>query len=134
MSREWVSEIVDPRPAAASAARPDSRTVGGSPGDDLDLAQAEAARSPSALTTASLAAKRAARWRPGRARAAAYSTLGRGEDPLGEPGMALQGALHPLDLEQVDADAGHQAARYLPRPTISFAVARSPEAPEPIAR
>ncbi len=42
-SREWVSEISMRLPAAASAAGPESATVGGSPATHLDLAQAEAA-------------------------------------------------------------------------------------------
>jgi hypothetical protein len=60
--------------------------------------------------------------------------LGGGEDALGQAGVALQGALHPVDLQQVDADAGHRTGGYLPMPAINFAVASSPEAPEPIAR
>ena len=46
--------------------------------------------------------------------------------------MALQGSLQPVDLQQVDADQP-TGLRYLLKPTISFAVARSPELPEPIA-
>jgi hypothetical protein len=48
--------------------------------------------------------------------------------------VALQGALHALDLKQVDADAAGHRQGYFSRPTISFAVATSPSDPEPIAR
>ena len=48
--------------------------------------------------------------------------------------MALQGALQPVDLQQVDADtSGHRRPGYLLKPTISFAVASSPELPVPRA-
>ena len=59
---------------------------------------------PSAFSAASLAAKRAARWRAGPASARAKRELGRGEHALGEPRAALERALEPLDLDQVDAD------------------------------
>ena len=49
------------------------RTVGGSPATTSISRRPKPPLSPSALTTASLAANRAARCRPGRARAAAYS-------------------------------------------------------------
>ena len=62
--------------------------------------------------------------------------LGRGEEALGEARVALESALHPLDLEQVDTDSGgHRLdlTTYLVRPTIIFAVVRSPEEPAQIA-
>lgn len=49
--------------------------------------------------------------------------------------MALQGALQRVDLQQVDAhDRRPSAPDYLFKPTISFAVASSPELPAPRAR
>ena len=40
-----------------------------------------------------------------------------GEEPLGEPRTARQGALEALDLQEVDPDPGHRSARlYLPCP------------------
>jgi hypothetical protein len=47
--------------------------------------------------------------------------------------MARQCALQPADLNQIDADAGLHRPDYFSSPTISFAVARSPSAPEPSA-
>ena len=68
-SRECVSEIAISVSPATSAARPYSWRVGGSP--LTTSIWRIGTPCPSALITASLAAKRAARWRPGRDRARA---------------------------------------------------------------
>lgn len=61
---------------------------------------------------------------------AGVGQLGWGEEPVRQPRAALQRALHPLDLDQVDTDRkGHGA--YL-RPTTALNSAWSPFAPEPV--
>jgi hypothetical protein len=61
---------------------------------------------------------------------AGVGQLGWGEEPVRQPRAALQRALHPLDLDQVDADRkGHGA--YL-RPTTALNSAWSPFVPEPV--
>ena len=105
-SREWVSET-----SIALARRRLGRPAGEAhrrrlAGDDLDLAQAEAAAEAERLDHRLLGGEAgrevAARAGPGRGVVA----LGLGEDALGEARVALQRPLQPVDLEQVDADPG----------------------------
>ena len=104
LSREWVSETASstPRSAARSAARPCSRSTGAGPPTTSTSRGPQPP--PSALIAASLAANRAARCRPGRARSAQALELAGPEQALGEPRPALQGTLDPIDLDQVDPE------------------------------
>ena len=72
-SREWVSEMSTAPARGGLGGAPESahgrRLAGDAP---RSRRRPKPPLRPSALTTASFAAKRAARWRPGRARAAAY--------------------------------------------------------------
>ena len=109
ISREWVSETESSSPsvAADSAAEPCRRRRGASsPPPSTSTSCSRRPPMPSAFSAASLAAKRAARWRPGRAAPARVRELGGAEDPLGERRPALERALETLDLDQVDADPG----------------------------
>ena len=67
---------------------------------------------PSALATASFAQKRAARCIAGPGAGGRVGALAVGEDPLGQPRPALERALEPLDVEEVDADAAHGGGSY----------------------
>jgi hypothetical protein len=96
-SRECVSEIAIGMPPATSAARPWSRTCGGSPasisislGLDYGLLRGEPRREV------------ASRPRP----SPRVGELAGGEEAVRQPRAALEGALHSLDLDQVDADGG----------------------------
>ena len=70
--------------------------------------------SASALTTASLAQKRAARCIAGRGRLCGVRALGVSEQTLGEARPAGQRPLQPIDLEKVDADAAHPDGQLYP--------------------
>ncbi len=54
---------------------------------------------------ASLAANRAARWRPGQARREAAWSCARAEEALSAGGVGAQRRLDPLDLDQVDPES-----------------------------
>ena len=94
------------RPRAPRAV-PVSRTAGALPVATTSTSRNAQPPRPSALPTASFAQKRAARCCPGRARAAAYSSSASVNSRSREPRPALERALEPLDLQQVDADPGH---------------------------
>jgi len=111
VSREWVSEIEISRSPARSAARPwsaqrlDHGLLGGEAGGEV-----AAGTSP----------------------IGGVGDLVRGEEPLGQTGATLEGTLDPLDLDQVDADAGSHHDYF--SPTTRRKRARSPSLPEPTAR
>src|SRR5829696_8582514 len=100
--------------------------------DDLDL--------PGRHRPAQSLDHRLLRGEPGRQMAARTGALARigqlgvGEQPLREPRTSLQGALDPLDLDQVDADAERHDARAYLSPTTAFSSAWSPLLPEPVTR
>ena len=113
-----------------------SRTVGGSPAT-ISICDGPSPGPGSALITASLAANLAARCRPGPGPLVGVGELGGREQPLAQARAALQGALDPLDLDDVDAQAWRRlagAATGYFRPMTKRAVARSSSEPEPTAR
>ena len=90
MPREWVSEIVDVAPrGSASAPCSADADARGLPGTTSMSCQLQASRR-SALATASFAQNRAARCCAGRALPRRVGALAVGEQPLGQPGPALQ--------------------------------------------
>ena len=133
-SREWVSETsiaLPRRRIGGPAGDPHRRRLAG---EDLDLAQAEAAGQAERLDDRLLGGE-AGRQMAARAGAGrGIATLGLGEDPLGQTRMALQRPLQPADLQQVDAYAVGQLPSYSVTPRISFAWTTSPLVSEPIAR
>src|SRR3954454_13469408 len=79
--------------------------------DDLDLAQAEAAAQAESLDDRLLGGETGSQVLAGTGAGGGVVALGLGEEALGQARVALQGTLEPLDLQQVDADAGGQARR-----------------------
>ena len=101
------STVAAPSAAARAASRPESRTAGFGPPDDLDLLprerarDAEAERLPDRLLAGEPARVALRRVRPG----VAVRALGLGEAPLAKALVPRERAADPLDLDQVGADA-----------------------------
>ena len=104
--RERDRERMPSRSAIAAASPLRARRGGRSPPPTTSISCMRMPPRPSAFIAASLAANRAARWRPGRARRAANSSSSRDEQARGQARAPLERALEALDLDQVDAESG----------------------------
>jgi hypothetical protein len=124
---------IDPLTPGRLGSLPREPDPGRLPCDNLDLPQPEPTTEPQRLDHRLLGGKPRRQVPSGPRPRRCVLTLGHREDSFGQAWMALQSALHAVDLKQVDADTGHRAGGYLPMLAISFAVARSPDAPAPIA-
>ena len=98
-------------PRRAPAAAPASRTCGGTSAaaDDLDVAPTPLAQAERLRDRLLRAEARGEVHRRACARLR-VRTLALGEQPLREPRAALERPLQAVDLEQVDADSGHDGA------------------------
>src|SRR5689334_882183 len=94
-------------------------------GEHLDLAQAESAAEAEGLDHGLLGREAGREVTGGPGPGGRVLALALGEEPLGQARVPCQGTFQTIDLEQVDADAGHRRAGYF-TPAISFAVAVSP--------
>ena len=130
ISRECVSETVSVRPAVRGplGGRAVQTQARGPHRRSRPRPQPARREPPSALIAASLAAKRAARWRPGRRRAAAYSSsAGRKSRPARRGWRSSARSSRPISIRSIPGCAGPALSASLRGQGAITAAGASPE-------